>query len=1567
MNTHRLAGQTLSRAHIGIPLCLVLLVLLAPLVSRAQTHNEMQGSNAVIDFKPAELRPMPSPDAIARARQAYFRGDIVRIIGGSAEDMKRLLGVNFATSNSTGASADSGSVLAIRKANGVMRQYHAPIGSRAAAWRKAFEAWKDSQTAPIPGAGDPTPPAEAWTLIQQNVYSGGGGIGGNTNYTVSIFRLNTTQTQNDYYMVVQDSNAVPNYYGCYPLLIGTCGFWTDHRTFSMSAGSNSMLTDHGPTGTITTESAGFNIGGSLSPQGPGGSVGFSETWSQPSVTTTDHSDNATAAWREDFTGRSGASLPPGTSTGSFLSHQGAIFQVPFGQSFTLTLANSARFVFLSLGNENEEGSPDDNTLQVNIPVNPPILSMSPPSLTIAPGQARVASVTATIPGSYQGLSWQLTLQPAQGLAISQTTGSDSANLLLTVEPGQPIGTTWNLNLQTAPPYGAPVVAKNPIIVTVTAGSPPPLPLQGILLAGGVSGGAPSSSAEVYDTLNNSIVPIAALNTARSQHTATALANGKILIAGGQVSSPTGFSATATAELYDPNTQTFTALQGARSCPGVPGCMSQARWGHSATLLPDGRVLIAGGADALESGTTNTAELYDPATQTFTLTGPMATQRIFHTAAWIPSEKKVLISGGYLVPFPDQALDTSEYFDPATGQFSPGPMLPVALASPASVSTGPCVFCLIGGMDFAADPINNFSIFSAQTAGWASAGTLNTPRSQFAAIPLGTSGLLVTGGSTRDTAGHDHVSATAEVNSLSSNAWQGWKFANNASTCPGAAGCMAVARANHTASVLPDGRILLAGGQDDAGNSLATTEIYDPQSQTFTLGPAMTLSRFSHSATPFHATNVVTKTTLDSSQNPSVYGQPVNFTATVTSASAASPDGSVTFNDGSTLLGKVQLTGGSASFKAPSLSAGNHSIQAVYSGSDTFAGSTSPAINQVVSMLTPSISAASSPNPSTSGDPVTFIAHVTSSDGTPQGTVDFLDGTTLLKTIPLQDSEASYSTNALAPGSHAITAKYSGDGNYRSVTSSPPVNQIVVVKTQTAVTSSANPSVSGQIVNFTATVTATGSTPVGTVDFIVDSKIVASGVSVRQGQALYSTGQLSEGNHTVTAAYRPDPASNFSGSTSPTITQSVLNKTTTALTSSVNPSNPGQSVTFRASVTATAGSPTGTVDFLDGLAVIASKVPLTSGSAAYSTAALPAGSHSVTAVYRPDANTSFSGSTSNPLLQVILSTTSTLVNSSLNPSSYGQSVMFTATVTSASGTPTGGTVTFTDSGVSRGQAPLRNGRAVFSTAALAKGAHAIVASYSGNGAFGASKSPTLTQTVSVTTPLVRLSSSQNPSNQGQLVTFTAAVTGPAGTSPTGAVVFLDGGSRTLGTAPLSGTIANYSTSALSLGTHSVTAAYQGDDNFGPATSQPVSQMVQGSVTCLPATVLLSASPSPSMLGQTVMFDATVNWSDGGTPVGNVTLSETLANGQVKIWGTADLQAGAAVFQVPGLPLGTHRMYVTYGGDAPSNHCGATSASLNQQVRNRAGRFRRTQSAIPRTGAGHGLPMGAGSDPMPFVDL
>lgn len=274
-------------------------------------------------------------------------------------------------------------------------------------------------------------------------------------------------------------------------------------------------------------------------------------------------------------------------------------------------------------------------------------------------------------------------------------------------------------------------------------------------------------------------------------------------------------------------------------------------------------------------------------------------------------------------------------------------------------------------------------------------------------------------------------------------------------------------------------------------------------------------------------------------------------------------------------------------------------------------------------------------------------------------------------------------------------------------------------------------------------------------------------------------------------------------------------------------------------------------------------------------------------------------------------------------------MLTATVASASGTPSAGTVTFFDTSATLGQVPLTAGRAVFSTATLARGVHAIVASYSGDGSFAASKSPTLMQTVNAAVASVTLKSDPNPSTRGQLVTFTATVTGPPGTSPTGTVAFLDGGSRRLGSAPLSNMTAAYSTSALSAGTHSVTAAYQGDRNFGPVISAPVQQQVSPG-QCLASSISLSASPSPSTVGQTVIFAAPVTWIGGGTPIGNVTLSESLENNQVKYWGTANLVSGTAAFQVNGLPAGTHRMYATYGGDRPSNHCGATSASFDQMV-------------------------------------
>jgi Bacterial Ig-like domain (group 3)/Hypothetical glycosyl hydrolase family 15/Domain of unknown function (DUF4214)/SdrD B-like domain len=284
---------------------------------------------------------------------------------------------------------------------------------------------------------------------------------------------------------------------------------------------------------------------------------------------------------------------------------------------------------------------------------------------------------------------------------------------------------------------------------------------------------------------------------------------------------------------------------------------------------------------------------------------------------------------------------------------------------------------------------------------------------------------------------------------------------------------------------------------------------------------------------------------------------------------------------------------------------------------------------------------------------------------------------------------------------------------------------------TTLAASVNPSVHGQSVTFTATVTPNGSgTPTGTVTFENAGVAIGSG-ALTNGTATFTTSTLATGTDSITAVYSGD--SNFSGSTSSALSQTV-NKdgSSTTLKSSVEPSVFGQSVTFTASVIAGAsgsGTPTGTVTFENGGVAIGSGT-LASGTATFTTSTLGVGTHSITAVYGADAN--FSGSTSSALDQTVNKDGTTIdLATSLNPSVYGQSVTFTATVSpNGSGTPTG-TVTFEDGGVTIGSGTLAKGAATFVTTTLAAGAHSVTAIYSGDSNFSGSTSSTLSQTVDQT--------------------------------------------------------------------------------------------------------------------------------------------------------------------------------------------------------------------------------------------
>jgi hypothetical protein len=244
----------------------------------------------------------------------------------------------------------------------------------------------------------------------------------------------------------------------------------------------------------------------------------------------------------------------------------------------------------------------------------------------------------------------------------------------------------------------------------------------LLVTGGFAKGAALASAEVYVPSLKSFVATGSMNTARLMHTATLLLDGKVLVVGGATSLDFPAPVLSSAEIYDPVTRSFS----------VTGSLADARVNHTATALQDGTVLIAGGGDP-NTNPLSSAELYDPMTGTFSAVGPMNIGREYQTATLLENGD-VLIAGGFtMLPSGDtENAGTAELYNPLTGLFT----------------------------------------FT---------------------------------------------------------------------------GTMVTARDGHTATLLADGRVLIAGGGDNNGNVLATTEIYDPTTGQFTAAASMMTSRFGHFA------------------------------------------------------------------------------------------------------------------------------------------------------------------------------------------------------------------------------------------------------------------------------------------------------------------------------------------------------------------------------------------------------------------------------------------------------------------------------------------------------------------------------------------------------------------------------------------------------------------------------------------------------------------------------------------------------------------------------------------------
>jgi hypothetical protein len=364
------------------------------------------------------------------------------------------------------------------------------------------------------------------------------------------------------------------------------------------------------------------------------------------------------------------------------------------------------------------------------------------------------------------------------------------------------------------------------------------------------------------------------------------------------------------------------------------------------------------------------------------------------------------------------------------------------------------------------------------------------------------------------------------------------------------------------------------------------------------------------------------------------------------------------------------------------------------------------------------------NPSVFGQLVTFTATVTSSSGTPTGTVVFFDSSTELGTATLANGIAAVSTSNLVAASHPVTAVYQGSLKYNSSASSS-LNQVVTIAmTATSLMSSRNPSPVMQAVSYTATVTSSyGGGATGTVTFSDGSSAVST-VSVTGNKATFSQKYLVVGTHAIIATYSGD-ASNL-GSSSATLMEHIEDPSATALVTSGSPSFVGQPVTFTAMVTSKYGPiPDGElVTFYDGSTALVS-LALAGGKAAYPTSVLSARTHYLKATYAGD--TTFLPSTGRVTQIVVKYPTTTSLTSSPNPSTYGQPVTFTATVTSAGPRPMG-KVWFKDETTGIGTVTLSGNVATLTKSNLAVGTHPITAQYLGDSASAKSTSAVLNQVV-----------------------------------------------------------------------------------------------------------------------------------------------------------------------------------------------------------------------------------------------
>jgi hypothetical protein len=415
------------------------------------------------------------------------------------------------------------------------------------------------------------------------------------------------------------------------------------------------------------------------------------------------------------------------------------------------------------------------------------------------------------------VNFTATLTRGDGKAVKNVTfswSSSSTNVATINTSGMAVGLLPGTTQITASANG---ITSSPVNLVITPGFAPTGSLLGSLEVGTATtlndgtvlivGRDTTAPAQIYNPATATFTSTGAPLASRAVFTATLLNNGKVLIAGGFAPmNGTTTSPLASAELYDPASGTFTAT----------GSMFTARWDHTATLLPSGKVLIASGFF------TPTAELYDPVTGTFSTTGSMNTSRGVGTATLLNNGKVLCAAGLGLNGY----LSSAELYDPLTGSFSFTGNLSTARDAFTATLLNNGMVLIAAGLDNQLAPpqgpiLSTAELYNPVSGAFSQTGSLSTPRFRHSATLLNNGTVLIAGGDNSSAAG---ATSTAEIFDPSTGTFT-------------TTGNLTAARESQTSTLLNNGSVLIAGGLDATESNVSGAELYLPD--TFT--PAGLLS------------------------------------------------------------------------------------------------------------------------------------------------------------------------------------------------------------------------------------------------------------------------------------------------------------------------------------------------------------------------------------------------------------------------------------------------------------------------------------------------------------------------------------------------------------------------------------------------------------------------------------------------------------------------------------------------------------------------------------------------------